>query len=212
VAGRLRPRCSVVAFGDPGVPIARAGAAMTQTYEPIAEDAGVPAAAYVAPPGMVAVPAYAVYPPSDRSFAGFLLRMWVRSPRWTAPLAVLFCFAGGVAYTLLTHPTASDASSSPNCIIKLTTGFDCPGCGGTRAFYYLMHGNVLAAARSHLILVFAAPYLVYLYVVWAAGEVFGRKLPALRLSPRGISIFLGAWLAFSVLRNLPWAPFTWLYV
>ena len=165
------------------------------------------------PPGMVAMsvqPAYPAYP--DDRFGRFMLRTWDRSPRWAAPLAVLVCFFGGVAYTLLTHPTSSDAASTPNCIIKLTTGFDCPGCGGTRAFYYLMHGNVLAAARSHLVLVFAAPYLVYMYVAWAAGAMLNWKLPALRPSPRAISVFLGVWLAFSVLRNLPWAPFTWLYV
>ena len=42
--------------------------------------------------------------------------------------------------------------------------------------------------------------------------MFNWKLPAFRPSPRAISVFLGVWLAFSVLRNLPWAPFTWLYV
>jgi hypothetical protein len=162
------------------------------------------------PPGMVAMPVQAAYP--DDRLGRFMLQTWDRSPRWAAPLAVLFCFVGGVAYTLLTHPTSSDAASTPNCIIKLTTGFDCPGCGGTRAFYYLMHGNVLAAARSHLVLVFAAPYLVYMYVAWAAGAMLNWKLPALRPSPRAISVFLGVWLAFSVLRNLPWTPFTWLYV
>jgi len=76
-----------------------------------------------APPGMVAMPVQYAYP--DDRFGRFMLRTWDRSPRWGAPLAVLFCFFGGVAYTLLTHPTSSDAASTPNCIIKLTTGFDC---------------------------------------------------------------------------------------
>jgi hypothetical protein len=207
---------------------ARSEAAMTQTYEPVGQpdhaahgvagDGHRDDYAYAYPPpgtypSTGTYPAYPAYPayPDDR-FGRFMLRTWDRSPRWAAPLAVLFCFFGGVAYTLLTHPTSSDAASTPNCIIKLTTGFDCPGCGGTRAFYYLMHGNVLAAARSHLVLVFAAPYLVYMYVAWAAGAMFSWRLPVLRPSPRAISVFLGVWLAFSVLRNVPWAPFTWLYV
>lgn len=168
------------------------------------------AGAVLVPAGMVAVPGYGV-PPGGR-FSRFVLRAWDRSPRWAAPLAVLFCFGTGVAYTLLTHPTSSDAASTPNCLIKLTTGFDCPGCGGTRAFFYLLHGNVAAAARSHLMVVFAAPFLLYMYVAWATGLVSKRRLPMLRLSPKTISWFLGAWLAFTILRNLPWAPFTWLYV
>ena|SRR3989440_1118913 len=150
---------------------------------------------------------------SGGRFNEFMFRFWARSPRWAAPLAVLVCFAGGVAYTLADRPTSGDAFTSPTCLVKLSTGFDCPGCGGTRAFWYLMHGNIPAAARSHIMAVFAAPYLVYAYLAWAVNLVSkGRKLPALRLSPLSISIFLIAWAVFSVVRNLPWAPFTWFFV
>ncbi len=107
----------------------------------------------------------------------------------------------------------ANAFSSPTCLVKLATGFDCPGCGGTRAFWYLLHGNVSAAARSHIMAVFAAPFLAYMYVAWAVNLMFGNgRLPVLRLSPKTISMFLAVWGAFSVLRNLPWAPFTWFFV
>jgi hypothetical protein len=150
--------------------------------------------------------------PKEDRFSRFMVNLWNRSPVWFAPLAVLVCFAGGVAYTLATHPTSADAASAPNCIIKLSTGFDCPGCGGTRAFYYLLHGDVAGAARSHILAVFAAPYLLYMYVAWAGNLAFGWKLPTLRLTPKAISIFLAVWFGFTILRNLPWAPFTWFYV
>lgn len=149
---------------------------------------------------------------ADDPLGRLLVRIFHRNPAWAAPLAILVCFAGGVAYTLATHPTQEGAVDSPTCWIKLTTGFDCPGCGGTRAFWYLLHGNLPAAARSHLVAVFAAPFLVYAYVAWVAERVFGRKLPKLRISPRAISVFLIVWGAFTVLRNLPWAPFTWFFV
>jgi hypothetical protein len=42
--------------------------------------------------------------------------------------------------------------------------------------------------------------------------MFGWKLPQLDLSPRVLGIFIGVWGVFSVLRNLPWAPFTAFYV
>jgi hypothetical protein len=149
---------------------------------------------------------------SDR-FSQFLYRVSTRSPRWAGPLAILLCFAGGVSYTLAVHADGYDAFTSPTCIVKLTTGFDCPGCGGTRALWFLLHGDLPAAARSHLMAVFAAPFLAYAYLAWAVNVVTrGRRLPTLRLSPIAISLFLLAWGAFSVLRNLPWAPFTWLFV
>jgi hypothetical protein len=163
-----------------------------------------------APGSFVAVPVGAF--PTEGKFNQFLLRHWASSPRWFGPLAILVCFGGGVAYTLATDPVSSGAFSSPTCIIKLTTGFDCPGCGGTRAFWYLLHGNVPAAARSHILAVFAAPYLVYMFVSWAGNYAFGWKIPYLRITPKLISYFLIVWGAFTIARNLPWAPFTWMYV
>jgi hypothetical protein len=42
--------------------------------------------------------------------------------------------------------------------------------------------------------------------------MFGWKLPQLDLSPKAIGIVLAVWGVWSVARNLPWAPFTSLYV
>jgi hypothetical protein len=146
-------------------------------------------------------------------FTRFMYRLWERSPNWSAPAAIATCFGGAVAYTMIAVPSTIDSAAyTPTCLVKLTTGFDCPGCGGTRAFWYLIHGNLPAAARHHAMFVFAVPFLVYMYVAWSANLMFKRKLPMLPITPVTISVFLIAWLAFSVLRNLPWAPFTWLYV
>ena len=136
-----------------------------------------------------------------------------RMPEWLAPAGVALCVAGGVVYTLLMDPTAADADSRPTCVMKMLTGFDCPGCGGTRAAWYLLHGNVAAAARHHAMLVFATPFLLYAYLAWTLGVVTKKKLlPQLKLPTPVLAGFIGAWILFSILRNLPWAPFTWLYV
>jgi hypothetical protein len=162
------------------------------------------------PVGPPAYPLYHAAPPGR--VTAVMTRLWARSPRWLAPAAILACFAGAAGYVLVSDPTDGGADAVPTCIVKLTTGFDCPGCGGTRSFYYLLQGNLPAAARHHLLFVFAVPFLVYLYASWAGQQVFRRKLPPLRLPPITIAVFLGAWFAFTILRNLPWAPFTWLYV
>ncbi|MFI6759533.1 DUF2752 domain-containing protein [Micromonospora sp. NPDC050417] len=155
-------------------------------------------------------PVYEVARP-DR-ITRFFDRIATRSPRWLAPIAVLACFGGAVGYTLYADPTRSAPDAAPTCLLKLTTGLDCPGCGGTRAFWYLLHGDLPAAARHHILFVFAVPFVVYLYLAWASKQLFGWRLPRLTVGPMTIGIFLGAWMAFSVLRNLPWAPFTWFYV
>lgn len=135
------------------------------------------------------------------------------SPAWVAPVALLACFASAAGYVLATDPT--DDVGQTSCAFKLVTGFDCPGCGGTRAFYFLLTGNVGEAARNHAVALFAAPFLVYFYVVWAAKRVFPSvrwKLPTITQTPRMFTWFLAVWGVYWVVRNLPFAPFTALYV
>jgi hypothetical protein len=154
---------------------------------------------------------YAAQPQPDRVTL-FFHRLWFRSPVWVAPVAMLACMGGAVGYTLLSHPERADAGAAPTCLLKLTTGFNCPGCGGTRAAWYLLHGNIPAAARHHAIFTFAVPFLIYMYVAWAGRRLFDWKLPQLTISPRVMVGFMIVWGVWSVLRNLPWAPFTAFYV
>ncbi|HEX6074841.1 MAG TPA: DUF2752 domain-containing protein [Micromonosporaceae bacterium] len=138
-------------------------------------------------------------------------RMWTH-PAWFAPLAVLVCFAGFSGLMLASDPTDGRPDAFGGCALKALTGFDCPGCGGTRAFWYLVHGNLPEAARHHVVAVFAAPFLVYLYLSWAAQRMFNLKLPQFPLRPGMVTGFFVVWGVFMVVRNLPWAPFTMLYV
>ncbi|MFC3505123.1 DUF2752 domain-containing protein [Micromonospora krabiensis] len=154
-----------------------------------------------------------VYPtPEPDRLTRFVVRLYDRSPRWAVPLAAVGCVAAGIGYALISDPTRSDPDAAPTCLLKLTTGLDCPGCGGTRALWYVLHGDLPAAARHHFLFVFVLPFLAYLFVAWAGRQAFGWRLPELRISSKVIGGFLAVWLAFSVLRNLPWAPFTSLYV
>ncbi|MET7393958.1 DUF2752 domain-containing protein [Dactylosporangium sp. NPDC005572] len=164
------------------------------------------------PPGSEQVPPYYhfAFPPPPKSR---FQRLIDRLPAWTGPAGVGALIGGGVAYTLLMRPTSAGAADTPTCIVKLLTGFDCPGCGGTRAAWYMLHGDIPAAAHHHAPLLFAAPFLAYLYVSWTVNKLnLPFKLPQLRISNGAMIGFLVAWLAFSVLRNLPWAPFTWFFV
>ncbi|WP_018800751.1 DUF2752 domain-containing protein [Salinispora arenicola] len=150
-------------------------------------------------------------PEPDR-LTRFVLRLQERTPRWVVPLAALGCVGAGIGYTLLFDPTRSAPDAAPTCLLKLTSGLDCPGCGGTRALWYVLHADLPAAARHHVLLVFALPFLAYLFVAWAGRQAFGWRLPELRIGNKLIGAVLAVWFAFSVVRNLPWAPFTAFYV
>jgi len=142
----------------------------------------------------------------------FFDRVATGSPVWLAPAALAGCMAGATGYTLLVDPADVGAGDLPTCLVKYTTGFVCPGCGGTRAFWFLLHADLSSAARHHAMFVFAVPFLLYVYLAWAGRRLFSWRLPQLRIGPRAIGSFLGAWGLFTVLRNLPWEPFTRFFV
>ncbi|MCC3762280.1 DUF2752 domain-containing protein [Glycomyces sp. TRM65418] len=132
---------------------------------------------------------------------------------WFAPLAVLGCFSAAAAGVVATDPT--DNTGPSTCLFKIATGFDCPGCGGTRAFYYLVTLNLPEAARHHAVAVFAAPFIVWMYLAWALPRLFARRtwrLPTFHLAPGTLTAFLIAWGVFFIARNLPWEPFTFFFV
>jgi hypothetical protein len=160
---------------------------------------GVPPAGYGWPPA----------PPSRLS--RFFTTLWTR-PSWLAPLAVLACMGAAAGYVLTNNPT--DASRDPlgPCVFKALTGLDCPGCGGTRMVWYVLHGDIPQAARHHAIALVALPVVLWLYVVWAARRWFGVTLPSRRIPATVWGGYLVAWLLFTVLRDLPWEPFSLLLV
>ena len=95
----------------------------------------------------------------------------------------------------------------PVCLFRALTGLYCPGCGGTRAVYQLLHGHVLLALRDNALFVLALVALA----VWGARFAV-RKLrnqqTVFQLHPKTLWMFLVVVLIFTVLRNLP--AFAWL--
>ena len=47
-----------------------------------------------------------------------------------------------------------------DCVFLQLTGYYCPGCGGTRSLYLLLHGRPLLAIWYH-------PFLMYVIILWA---------------------------------------------
>jgi hypothetical protein len=152
-------------------------------------------------------PYAAASPPRSRS-ALLLDRVVQRMPAWVAPAAVTGLIGAAVGFTLWVRPTTSPST----CLLHIFTGLDCPGCGGTRAAWYLLHGDILAAFRHHAMFVIAVPFLLYLHVSWTLRRAFRVRVPQLKISATAMLVFMLVWLVFSIARNLPWAPFTWFYV
>jgi len=82
------------------------------------------------------------------------------------------------------------------CPIHATTGWFCPGCGSSRAFRALLHGNLELAIHQNLLLMLS-PLMI-------GGALLLKKS---KLPPLWLYIYLGlvaiVVLLFVVFRNLP---------
>lgn len=100
----------------------------------------------------------------------------------------------------------------PICPTKALLGIDCPGCGGMRMAYSLMHGDIPAALHYNAVSLVVVLLCVWSTVAWAIGRLRGRWVNSWlhwRWTPLVMSI---AFIGWFVVRNLPFAPFTSLYV
>lgn len=100
----------------------------------------------------------------------------------------------------------------PVCPTKALLGIDCPGCGSLRMLYSLMHGNLLAAARFNALALVAIALLLWAYVAWTYGRVAGRRIRSWQHYRWSAAVTLALVLAWFAVRNIPFAPFTALYV
>jgi hypothetical protein len=99
----------------------------------------------------------------------------------------------------------------PICPLYALTGFACPGCGLTRGFHALFHGDVVTALDFNALIPIWTAVFVYLFFSLVMTTVRGRGLSWKFLTPSTLVGFLVLLLTFGVLRNLPYYPFTILF-
>ncbi|HEY3928798.1 MAG TPA: DUF2752 domain-containing protein [Candidatus Koribacter sp.] len=111
--------------------------------------------------------------------------------------------AGIAAAVTLGKP--GHASFLPPCIFQKLTGLFCPGCGSTRAVWYLVHGHPLKALGENALIVLLLPFIIY-----DLAAVLSRRWVTLssRLHPWILWTLFGVLIAFTVARNIPLHPFT----
>jgi Protein of unknown function (DUF2752) len=128
-----------------------------------------------------------------------------------APLMVAACTTLVCAATWVGDPTTPHGPL-PVCPTKALLGIDCPGCGSLRMLYSLMHGNLVEAARFNALALVAVGLLLWAYVAWTYGRVVGRRIASWQHHRWSAAVTLSLVLAWFVVRNIPFAPFTALYV
>jgi hypothetical protein len=129
-----------------------------------------------------------------------------RSAWWRLLVALVALGAAGalaLAVYRLDPRSGQGLPLLPPCTFRELTGWACPGCGGTRAAHYFLHGDLRQALRLNpVVILFALTCLTGL--AWA---LLGARWPKLGWWAAGTAVlYLAAALVYGVLRNLPGWP------
>jgi hypothetical protein len=98
------------------------------------------------------------------------------------------------------------------CPTKALLGIDCPGCGSLRMLYSVLHGNLFAAAKFNALGLVALGLMVFAFATWTYGRLVGRRIWSWQHYRWSAAVTLVVVSVWFVVRNLPFAPFTGLYV
>lgn len=88
------------------------------------------------------------------------------------------------------------------CLFYVTTGYKCPGCGGTHSFYALMRGNILQSLQYNALVPILALSFVVIYIRAFIKIVLQRPILILPKDDRWIYIPLILFFIYCILRNI----------
>lgn len=127
-------------------------------------------------------------------------------PLWrrvAAPVAVGAAAIAACAYLSVVDP--NEAGHYPVCPSRALLGVDCPGCGGMRGMYCLLHGDVSGALDHNVLLLVIVPVAVGLWALWLVRAIRGRypqvSARQFRMRNRLLVLSLVLLIGFGVLRN-----------
>lgn len=107
--------------------------------------------------------------------------------------------AAGILVAAYMFDPMSGTFPYPRCLFKLLTGWDCPGCGSTRALHALLHGRPADAWSANPALFAAVPLAALGFVADRPGH---SRLRRLLFSPAAVSLLVAATILWTLLRNL----------
>jgi hypothetical protein len=124
-------------------------------------------------------------------------------------LCALGILVGSAVVFVVAYFNPVTAGFFPVCPLYALTGLHCPGCGLTRGFHALFHGDVLGALHFNALLPVYFFLFAYFGVAMFLILIRGRGLPYNKfLNLKFVYGFLAILLVFSVVRNFPYYPFT----
>jgi len=125
--------------------------------------------------------------------------------RRSTVIAIWSLILAGAAYLFVFEP--GKTGIFPSCLFRSLTGFQCPGCGSTRAMHQLLHGHVVAAFELNPFFLLAIPFLLYALIRYSVVVMRGGVPRQNTLPPPYIYALFFIVVSFWIFRNTPFYPF-----
>lgn len=95
------------------------------------------------------------------------------------------------------------------CLVYSLTGLYCPGCGSGRALHALIRWDILQAVDYNVFFVLVLPFLGYYFFKRYIEIVLDREvLPAIFIPVKVTVVILSLVLIYTLVRNIPIAPYS----
>jgi hypothetical protein len=120
---------------------------------------------------------------------------------------VWLSFVAGGLFLFFFNPASPANQFFPKCPFRMVTGFQCPGCGSTRAFYQLLHLHPIAAFKLNPMVILMLPFVVYGFLGFTRSAITGKPRRRVFIPPIYLWAWLGLLISFWIFRNTPWYPF-----
>src|SRR2546430_2669305 len=100
----------------------------------------------------------------------------------------------GAVFLFFFNPASPTNQWFPKCPFLLLTGYQCPGCGSTRACYQLLHLHPIAAFEFNPLMMLTLPFIVYGFLGFTRSAISGKP------QRRGFipSFYMRSWLILMI--------------
>jgi len=110
-------------------------------------------------------------------------------------MLLLFLLVCGMLFVVYVNDP-HQSTLFPPCPFKTITGWNCPGCGATRAVHLLLHGRVFDALGRNFLMVASIPILIVMLL-----------RPAITRQQWVPWIAFATLILYGIARNIPIHPF-----
>ena len=117
---------------------------------------------------------------------------------WANTLLAFLLLGCGILYSL----PPQDYHFYPVCPFYAITHLLCPGCGGTRALYQLLHLHFSEAMRLNALVTVSAPVVLAWFFYWYYSLMRYDRSPRIRLPRLVVAGLYAVVVLFAITRNL----------